>query len=144
MKIRAYLVTCDGRTDPIKGYMLREEPPLGVGGWCSYHYAQDAMTGVVFVRYDEAVFDPVVLTELAGVSAVPPEKADRAYPEAAKAKRDNVQALIEQRGGALDESKLSTWEDSVVELMRRNGSPQQTTLRATTSQRTRQWLDEHE
>jgi hypothetical protein len=144
VKIRAYLVTTDGRTDPIQGYLMREDPPMGADAWRTSHYARDATTGVVFVRYDPLLFDPAVLEALPGVTAIPPEKADRPYAQMPPPRRNGMKALLEQRGGTVDEGKLVTWEDALCELMRRNGSPEQTTLRATPSQRTRQWLDEHE
>lgn len=140
MKIRAFVVTTNGRTDPIKNYLLREEPPMGAGAWASYHYAATATHGVVLVRYDEAVFDPAPLASLTGVIAVPPERLDRPQGEVTRAKRDAVKSLCEQRGGTLDESRLVTWEDAICELMRRNGNPEQTTLRKTASQRTREFL----
>lgn len=145
MKIRTFLVDVANGTDPIRRLFRRVNPAppdLGEGGWLSYHYPPGASHGVVFARYDEAVFDPATLAALDGVDMVPPARLDQRYTEVRSADRTALKQRIEARTGTWDDSRIADWEDALCEVMRRNGESGRRKLRSAASQRGRTFLDE--
>tara|TARA_R110000803_G_scaffold107227_2_gene175386 strand:- start:9243 stop:9662 length:420 start_codon:yes stop_codon:yes gene_type:complete len=136
------LVDVDG-TDPILRYMKANDPDMGADAWTSYHYSPGSTRGVVHCRYDAQVFAAQTLRDLPDVRQIPKGVGDATYAEMTQSKRDELDALIEERGGPVDRTRLRHWEDAVTQIMRRNGSPQQYKLRGSPAARSRQWLDEH-
>lgn len=141
MKIRAYIVTVTGVTDPIRDYLTTVEPPMGEGAWATY--LRGATRGLVLVRYDEAVFDPAVLAALTGVVALPAAQLDQSYAQVRNPARNAIKNAIESSiGGTVDDTTWETWEDALCEVLRRIGETGRRTLRDDPSQRTRGFLDE--
>lgn len=138
MKIRCYLVDLT-RGDPLKRYLLRDEPAGIV--WASYHYPQNGgNTGLVIVAAEDG-FDWSPLAAVEGAWELPQCKLYTRLDVLSEDKRTAFREAFEDRFGPLDEMDIEDYEDLICHVLRANGETGRRKLRHTESQRTREFLD---